>query len=52
MSLYNLQLQRLDLMAEHERKLAELEYVVGGPLVMEREETGGEETVEATSATQ
>lgn len=32
MNLYNLQLQRLRLMADHEADLAELEYVVGGGL--------------------
>lgn len=35
MSLYNLELQQLGLIAEHERKQAELEYLVGGPLAPE-----------------
>ncbi len=32
MNLYNLELQRVRLMADHERDLAELEYAVGGPV--------------------
>ena len=35
MSLYNLQLQQLSLIAEHERKQAALEYLVGGPLAQD-----------------
>ncbi len=35
MNLYQLQLQRLDLIADHERNLADLEYLVGEPLAAE-----------------
>ena len=40
MNLYSLELQRLRLIADHERDVSELEYLVGGPLGTDAEVTG------------